>query len=303
VKSSAVKDMREVLNIDDRGDRSRRAFSVIRSSCLVLLFLLPLNAFAQAHLLKQRPFRATDTALSGGDHICNLRRDTSENGRPERLGDYVRVCGTVIAEPSTFETGGWLFWIRERACGVLIYGEQEHLALGDSVEVRGCLRATNGAYFFPETGLATLGDFAVENMGVTLRGRSADVEAVTVRARDFGEYPAAYGGNLITLRGLRIISSVRDANGDLFMEAAGGADPIIVYLDQDTGIAPPSDSNGCYTVTGIAVSMKTPRPFLCPAWCIAPRSEDDVTPGDCSSHTVETTWGGLKAGLAGRDGP
>ena len=119
MKSSAVKDMREVLNIDDRGDRSRRAFSVIRSSCLVLLFLLPLNAFAQAHLLKQRPFRATDTALSGGDHICNLRRDTSENGRPERLGDYVRVCGTVIAEPSTFETGGWLFWISQTQHDIL----------------------------------------------------------------------------------------------------------------------------------------------------------------------------------------
>ena len=107
----------KVCNSDITRDRSTRGMLWLGSSLAILLVLLPLISFAQAHLWKYQSFRAFDTGHSGGDHICDLRRDSNGLGRPDRLGDYVTFSGTVIAEPSTYETGGWLFWVRQAGCG------------------------------------------------------------------------------------------------------------------------------------------------------------------------------------------
>jgi hypothetical protein len=261
-----------------------------------MLFLLPQFTYACAHLLKQQPFRATDTAQSGGDHICDLRRDGCEEGRPERLGDYVSVCGTVIAEPSTYETGGWLFWIRQGSCGILVYGEQEGFALGDSVEAGGCLRVTNGRYFFPETGLATLGDLAIENMGTGFRGRSENVSPALVSASKFAADPAACGGDLVTIPHLLVGNSASDGNGDTFVQAGCDSDSVTIYIDADIEASPAPLLGRCYAVTGIAVRMMTPAQLGSgPAWCVAPRNRADLVLLDCSSATVTTTWGSLKS--------
>ena len=269
--------------------------SVIGFSCLCLLALLPLNAFDMAHLLKRRPFLATDTVQSGGDHICDLRGDSNGDGRPERLGDYVWTRGTVIAEPHTYETGGWLFWIREGACGVLIYGEQEDLSVGDSVSVSGILRITNGGYFFPETGMATLGDLAVENAGVTRRGRSENVVPVVATVEQFVSRPETYGGNLVTVTGLQILRQEYSPDGDRFIRMASGGDSILICLDRDTGVSVGDQPGRCYAITGIAVRMSAPSCLgPSPTWCIAPREQADVAASDCSAPLVPTTWGRTK---------
>ncbi len=186
-------------------------------------------------------------------------------------------------------------WIREPSCGILVYGEQERLGVGDSVEVHGCLRITNGGYFFPETGLATLGDVAIENMGVTPHGMSDSFTPVSVTAGEFCAEPEIYGGNLVTVPNLQIVFSVRDENGDLFLRAASGSDSLIIYIDGDIGASPNPSAGTCCTATGVVVRMSTPAPFRsCPTWCIAPRSGDDVMAGECFSDTPPTTWGGIK---------
>jgi hypothetical protein len=268
---------------------------------LLLLALLPLYSFAQAHLLNQRSFRATDTDHSGGDHICDLRRDSSGNGRPDRLGDCVTVSGTVIVEPSTFETGGWLFWIRAQECGILTYGEPEEFVLGDSVQVRGCVRLTNGNYFFPETGLATLGDIAIENMGVSLRGRNNSVQPRPLTVPDFKDHLSAYGGNLVIFHGLSASSWIGDKSGNLFAFFHDGLDSIMVYMDKDTGCSIDFDLPGCYSITGVITSMKTPQDFApSPSWCIAPRGTGDITPSGCFSENVRESWSAVKIELGGR---
>jgi|GEM_PF-1788533 len=290
----------QVFNIDDRGDRSRAVAKVIGFSCLILLFLLPPIALAQAHLLKHRPFRLADTVQSGGDHICDLRRDGNGNGKPERLGDYVTAYGTVIAEPSTYETGGWLFWMREGACGILVYGEQEVITLGDSVEVSGCLRMTNGNYFFPETGLATLGDLAIENMGVAVRGSNDNIAPLVVTASMVSSRPEVYAGNLVSVADLRLVFSMRDDNGDLFARVAHGDDSLTIYLDRDTGIAPGFGTMTCYTMTGIVVRMRTPASIGGHSlWCVAPRDVSDIAATECCSSLRATTWGSLKTSCRG----
>jgi hypothetical protein len=295
---------RQVLNIDDRGDRSRTAILAIGFSCLILLFpLLPIT-FAQAHLLKHRPFRLADTVQSGGDHICDLRGNSDGNGKPERLGDYVTVSGTVIAGPSTYETGGWLFWLRQGACGVLVYGEQEVLAIGDSVEASGCLRQTNGNYFFPETGLATLGDLAIEDMGVARLGHSDNIEPVAATARALGCHPDVYAGNLVVVTNLRLLSVTSDDRGDVFARVASGSDSLNIYLDQDTGIPPDLDPRACYVMTGIMVKMKVPAAIGGgPFWCVAPRQPADIVLMECGSAVQNATWGGVKTSYRGGPGP
>lgn len=91
-------------NTSDLGDRSNVPSSLLRSSSSVLSLLFPRNSFAKAHSWKHRPFRATDTEHSGGDHICDLRRDGNGDGRPDRLGDCGSISKTAIAEPSTSGT-------------------------------------------------------------------------------------------------------------------------------------------------------------------------------------------------------
>jgi hypothetical protein len=189
--------------------------SVVRLSCFLLLALLPLTSFAQAHLLKQRPFRATDTVQPGGDHICDLRRDNNGDGRPERLGDYVRVCGALIAEPSTF----------------LPHAE-----------------------------------------------------------------PRTYGGDLVTISGLWFTAWWQDSCGNIFALAVAGSDTIAIYFDRDAGFARVPDCGRCYSITGVVTKIETPRP-PCPrlVWCVAPRSQYDLVPANCSPERAPTTWGAAKA--------
>jgi hypothetical protein len=273
--------------------------SAIGVSCLWLLALLPPNVFDQAHLLKHRPFLATDTVQSGGDHICDLRRDSNGDGRPERLGDYVWTRGTVIAEPYTFETGGWLFWIRDGRCGVLVYGEQEDLSLGDSVAVSGTVRVTNGAYFFPETGMATLGDVAIENAGVISLGRGDNARPLPLAAAEFASGPETYGGDLVTVAGLRVVGQEMGPDGDRFVLAGSGADSVLIYLDLDTGISVDDRPGRCCQVTGIVVRMSTPIGFSeSPQWCIAPRHQTDVAVADCSASLLPISWGRTKTLLS-----
>jgi hypothetical protein len=269
---------------------------------LLLLFLLPLNSFAQAHLWKFRPFRTNDTGHSGGDHICDLRRDSNEDGVPDRLGDYVTVSGIVIAEPSTFETGGWLFWVRDEGCGIMAYGRQEALELGDSVRIQGWLRSTNGDCFFPETGLATLGDISIENGGVSLKGTSNGYAPIPIPPQSFCARPQAYGGNLITLAGLSLAATTYDENGDVFAWFHNGPDSLVVYLDRDTGCASDPDSGECYQITGIVTRMRIPQGFApSPSWCLAPRATEDLIRQGPSTEVVPILLGSLKAGYLGQD--
>jgi hypothetical protein len=184
----------------------------------------------------------------------------------------------------------------------MIYGEQEDLALGDSVEVRGCLRLSNGNYFFPETGLATLGDVAIENVGVSLVSTGATVQPLVVSAADFCDDPPAYGGSLIEIRQLQPANSAPDGHGNIFVKLASGSDTAIAYFDADTHAAAVQTPTECYDITGIVVRMKMPDGFApSPSWCLAPRSPGDVLTGDCSTSVVRTTWGSIKAGAARQD--
>ncbi len=284
------------------GDRFNIVRRLLRFSSYLLLFLLPLNSFAKAHLWKLRPFRATDTEHSGGDHICDLRRDGDGNGRPDRLGDCVRLSGTVIAEPSTFETGGWIFWIRDHTCGVMVYGEPEDLSVGDYVDVRGWLRVTNGSYFFPETGLATLGDVAVENGGTILRGKRDNQQPVVIAAEEFCSNREMYSGNLVTIGGLSVTSPASSEGGNLFFRLHNGSDSIIVYLDEDTGCSLEHEPGTSITITGMVIRMRTPSRFAdSPSWCIAPRWVDDIESETRYSNVARRMWGEIKLGFFNQD--
>jgi hypothetical protein len=283
------------LIIDSSGDWSIRYRLLFRFSWL-LVFLLLLNSFVQAHLWKHRPFRAIDTDHSGGDHICDLRRDLNGDGTPDRLGDCVSVTGMVIAEPSTYETGGWIFWIRDRSCGVMVYGEQEVFGLGDSVEVKGWVRLTNGDYFFQETGLATLGDVAVENGGISPRGTNANCEPVVIEPGRYCSNPRAYGGNLITLDGLKVTPDACSCDGNHYFKLFKGGDTLVVYVDCDTGCPTCLEPRSCLSVTGIVTRMSMPSGFApTPTWCLAPRCPDDIVTVDCVTQASDIPWGRIKA--------
>ena len=265
---------------------------------MLLAFLLLLHSFVQAHLWKHRPFRAIDTDHSGGDHICDLRRDNDGDGIPDRLGDCVSVSGTVIAEPSTYETDGWVFWIRQAGCGVMVYGEQEDFRLGDSVRVWGWLRLTNANYFFPETGLATHGDIAVENGGVTFIGRSYDLEPLPVSAARFCCNPEDYGGNLISLEPLFVTASLCSTGGDRYVQLRNGADTLVAYIDGDTGCPAYIETYTWLSLTGIVARMRLPSGSAhSHIWCIAPRCADDIVITNSHTTVSEMPWGKVKSGF------
>lgn len=270
-----------------------RAVLWLRSYLLVPYLLLFLHSFAQAHL-EVRPFRLADTDLSGGDHICDLRRDSNGDGRPDRLGDYLRTSGTVIAKPATFDSDGWLFWIRQGDCGIMVYGEVEDYRLGDSIIVEGQLRITNGGYFFPETGMATLGDLAIENQGTLRIASNCWHDPIDVEPQDLLSDPQRFAGNLVRLSGLVPARIVRDEDSNSYAWLDHQQDSIPIYLDFDTGCSIDS-SFECLEVIGIVVRMKVPEIFAdLPQWCVAPRKQADIKPCQ-SSEIQQTTWGRLKA--------
>ncbi|MFH1314393.1 MAG: hypothetical protein ABIJ00_14345 [Candidatus Eisenbacteria bacterium] len=204
----------------------------------------------------------------------------------------------MIAEPSTFETGGWIFWIRDSTCGVMVYGEPEDFAIGDYVDVRGWLRVTNGNYFFPETGLGTLGDVAVENGGVTLKGGQGNHLPEVITAREFCGNRERYGGSLVSIEDLSVTSLASSEAGDWFTWVHSGSDSIVVYLDGDTGCSLKQEPGTTVTITGLVIRMKTSSGFAdSPSWCITPRCMDDIESESRYSLVSRQTWSELKSGF------
>ncbi len=283
-------------------DRFTRAMSWLGFSLALLLVLLPRISFAQTHLWKYQSFRAFDTGHSGGDHICDLRRDSDGLGRPDRLGDYVTISGSVIAEPSTYETGGWLFWVRHAGCGILVYGEQAELRLGDSVRVGGWLRLTDGGHFFPEAGLASLGDVAIESAGVRMIGRAGFPLPNTVTTSMLSRSPEKYGGDLIRVPGLTRIGHCRDQGNDSFVWMRAARDSVLLYIDADTGCVLEPDDQVRIAVTGILIRMDPPDGLAqSPSWCLAPRSSRDIVVQESGTAIAEISWGYVKKGFLDQD--
>jgi hypothetical protein len=288
----------KVFTSDKTRDRFTRGMHRFGLSSVLLLILLPSISFAQAHLWKYKSFRAFDTGHSGGDHICDLRRDGSGLGMPDRLGDYVTISGSVIAEPSTYDDGGRLFWVRQASCGILVYGEQQAFSLGDSVSLSGWLRMTDGNYFSSETGLATLGDLAIESAKVRLIGSSHTPLPATTTARDFSMTPERYGGNLIRVSELVTVGRSLRLDGDTFAWLHGAEDSVLLYIDADTHCSLRPESQAITSLTGIVVRMSTPGCLASsPEWCIAPRAEEDMVFSSAGSSVAGVTWGDLKMSL------
>jgi len=288
--------IRAVLNINRVWDRSRAWTRLFRFSALLLSLALPLNSFAQAHLLSQRPFRATEDQRSGGDHICDLRRDGNGDGIPDRLGDYVCISGTIIAGPFTYEQEGSLFWIRNKSCGMLVYGNAEPLRVGDSVTVDGRLRSAGRGRIFRQCGLEALEDCGVKKTGAVLRGINPAAKPLPVTLREYCAYPGRYAGNLVSILAPIHLSRPVASGPNLLCWAGDGRDSLVLYLDRDTGIELDSDGNCCYAVTGISMKMHLPREISSiPQWCLAPRSQEDAVRLDCSTGAQYRTWGSIKA--------
>jgi hypothetical protein len=291
--------IRDVLTINRTWDRSRAWTKVLRFAALLLLLALPLDSFAQAHLHKQRPFRATEDQRSGGDHICDLRSDSDGDGRPDRLGDYVCISGTVIAEPRTYEPDGALFWIRNRCCGMLVYGSAEPLRVGDSVTVDGRLRLAGRGYVFEASGMESIDGCGIKKVGLELRGIRPNTDPVPVTLQEYCENPAKYAGNLIRVRDIMYLWEAASNGRGRFFHAGDGFDSLIVYVDDDTHISMSPSAIGCFAVTGILMRMHVPGVISGdPAWCLAPRFQDDLTRGDCSSRASSSTWGSIKAAFS-----
>ena len=288
-----------IITIHISRDRSNMRMSWLWFSCLALLFLLPPVSFAQAHLWKYRPFRANDTDHSGGDHICDLRRDSNADGKPDRLGRYVTVSGTVIVEPSTFDTGQCLFWIREGGCGILVYGEHGNLRLGDSVTARGWLNLSNVTCFLPDVGLASLRDVALANGNVALMAGGCDYEPLEVPPRGYTNCPACYSGNIVTLTLPVKVSTVINVHGGEAAWVSCDNDSFVVYLDSDTGCS--IVCGRCYLITGVVATMSLPAGLTTDAiWCVVPRCSADIVEANCSTGCRSTSWAALKNQFSNR---
>jgi len=291
-----IRQLRDVLTINTTWDRSRAWTRILRFAALLLLLALPLNSFAQAHLLKQRPFRATEDQRSGGDHICDLRSDSNGDGRPDRLGDYVCISGTVIAEPSTYEQEGRLFWIRNGCCGMLVYGSAEPLRVGDSVTVDGRLCLAGRGEAFETCGLEAVSGCGIRKVGLELSGIRPNADPVPVSLRNYCKNPGLYSGNLIKIPGILYLSPAAWDGGNLFLAAGNGRDEMAVYIDGDTAIDVEWDDGRCYAIAGIVLKMHVPSSISSkPVWCLAPRWQNDVIPTDCSTNASHVTWGDIKA--------
>jgi len=239
----------------------------------------------------------TDTGQSGGDHICDLRRDSNGDGMPDRLGDYVRISGTVIAGPSTYESGGCLFWIRDSLCGIMVHASNQRLVIGDSVEVLGFLRSTSGVYSFQETGLPVIGDLAIEAMDIERKGAGANQQPIILSLREFSESPQDYAGNLVAIP--MVYPEDRPANGngrDFIIWLGNGHGSVLAYIDGDIGYSTDLLPETCFTLTGIVIQLVTPEGFdPNPSWCVAPRDRRDLIPSGCSSWASQLSWGRLKS--------
>jgi hypothetical protein len=283
-------------------DRFTRGMSWLGLSTALLLLLLPLISFAQAHLWKYQSFRAFDTGHSGGDHICDLRRNSDGLGRPDRLGDYVTVSGSVIAEPSTYEAGGWLFWIRDAGCGILVYGEQDLLELGDSVCVEGWLRFTDGNHFLPQAGLEILGDVAIESAGVHTVGRTGRPLPRAVTTVMLNRCPERYGGSLICVPGLTRIGHSSLCGVDTFTWMRDYRDSVLLYFDADTGCRLEHGDEVRIAVTGILVRMDSPGGIApSPWWCLAPRGPRDIQVLERGTSSADLSWGNVKQEFMDQD--
>ena len=291
-----IRAIRDVLTINRTWDRSRAWTRILRFAALLLLLALPLNSFAQAHLLRQRPFRATEDQRSGGDHIRDLRSNSNGDGTPDRLGDYVCFSGTIIAGPQTYRPGASFLRVRDIHCDMLVCGGAEALRLGNATAVDGRLRVAGGLRMLPAGCAQLQGGSIAEMPGCELQGIKPDTRPIPVDLREYCAGPARYAGHLIMIFGIPCFSQLTEDSGNLFCWAGDGCDSLVLYIDEDTGIRLPPPDYRCYTITGITVRMHVPSHISTePEWCLAPRFKGDLVEHDCSSEARLTTWGNIKA--------
>jgi len=274
-------------------DRPSISMSWLWFSCLALLLLLPPVSFAQSHLWQYRPFRANDTDHSGGDHICDLRRDSNADGKPDMLGHSAVLRGTVIVEPLTFECDGCLFWIREAGCGIPVYGDPENLRLGDSVSVRGQVGLGIADPAIVDTLPACLCDIILKKGGSAVRCGVGEDGPVPVMPVDFAGRPECYAGNLVSLtEPVKVTRTVRTGAGLLAWGSSSG-DSLIVYADDD--VACTVIPGRLYLVTGVVMHIVIPSGSAASThWCIAPRNLTDVIDVGYSPACRTVSWGRLK---------
>jgi hypothetical protein len=179
---------------------------------------------------------------------------------------------------------------------MLVYGSAEPLRVGDSVTVDGRLRPAGRGEAFRICGLETVDGCGIKKMGLELKGIRPNTDPVPVTLRSYCKNPAVYSGNLVKIPGILHLSPAAWDGENYFLLAGDGIDSMVVYVDGDTSVEMGSGVSTCYTITGIVMKMHVPAGISSePAWCIAPRWQNDVSMSDCSSDASRATWGEIKA--------
>ena len=185
---------------------------------------------------------------------------------------------------------------------MLVCGEQTSLRLGDSVNIGGWLRLTDGTYPFPETGLASLGDAAIQSADVQVIAGADSPLPNPVTTSMLSRCPERYGGNLIRVPGLTRVGHSADRGNDSFVWMRGFRDSVLLYLDADTGCALEPGDQVRIAVTGILIRMDPPGGVAqSPSWCLAPRSPRDILVQERGTAAAEISWGDVKQGFLDQD--
>jgi hypothetical protein len=179
---------------------------------------------------------------------------------------------------------------------MLVYGSAEPLRVGDSVTVDGRLRLAGRGEAFEMCDLETMDGCGIKKVGLELKGIRPNTDPVPVTLRNFCKNPAMYSGNLIKVPGILHLDRAAWDGENCFLLAGDGFDSVVVYVDGDTAIEMSTGGSACYTITGIVMKMHVPASVSSePAWCLAPRWQNDVFRSDCSSDASRATWGEIKA--------
>jgi len=223
------------------------------------------------------PINVTKSGVAGVIPIAQAKIDENNDGKPDKLGEYVFVSGVVNSINFTASANRFSYTIQDETGGVNVTkgsqpGGGPVYKIGDLLQVKGKV----GQY----RGLTQLEIDSLE-IDLLLLDSNKTITPIQTTIRDYLNNAEAYESMLIKINGVSKTSNSPawpNPNSDANMKIwDGGPDTLVLRIDKDSEVDDSSEVVWPVNILGIATQFTSSNSVYLDGYQIQPRFYSDFT--------------------------
>lgn len=222
------------------------------------------------------PVNVTKSGIAGVIPIAKAKIDENNDGKPDKLGEYVLVSGVVNSINFTASANRFSYTIQDETGGVNITkgsqtGGEPVYKIGDLLQVKGKVGQYRGLTQFEIDSL---------ELDVLKLDSNKTITPIQTTIRDYLNNAEAYESMLIKINGVGKTSNspAWPSNSDANMKIwDGGPDTLILRIDKDSDIDDSAEVVWPVNILGIATQFTSSSSVYLDGYQIQPRFYSDFT--------------------------